>query len=209
MKGNKTLYKEIIDDNLDTLEIKDNLTEYNGRYVYLKCVPCEVDGYNAYAYIGLDIERKSSEAKKMFLKAKDNKMTTNQIFDIMQKQGVFVLISSRRIAKTKVLPLYYTRQQVEQVFDVGKNYADMLPVRVHSEDTFRGHLLLTFIATVIIKQIQDELSKTAITPISLFLNLRNHKCKVYGNKIITGEVFKKANDCYKHFKIQCPPVIGG
>ena len=59
------------------------------------------------------------------------------------------------------------------MFDIGKNYADMLPLRVHSEETFRGHLLLTFIATVVIKQLQDALAKSTINPISLFLDLRN------------------------------------
>ena len=75
-----------------------------------------------------------------------------------------------------MLPLYYTKQQIEQVLNVRKNYAGMLPVRVHCEDTFRGHLLLTFIAEVVIKQIQDDLKNSAITPISLFLDLRNYKC---------------------------------
>ena len=207
MKPNTTIYKELVATHFDTLDTKENLVEYNGRYVYLKCVQCELAGYNAYAYIGIDIERKSYEAQKIFTRAKDKNMTTNQVFSAMEKQGLFVLVSSRRIAKTKVLPLYYTRQQIEQVFDVGKNYADMLPLRVHNEDTFRGHLLLTFIATVIIKRIQDCLMGSSITPISLFLDLRNHKCKVFSDKIITQEVFKKANDCYKLFNFPCPPVF--
>jgi hypothetical protein len=83
----------------------------------------------------------------------------------------------------------------------------MLPVRVHSEDTFRGHLLLTFIATAVIKQMQEDLKNSTVTPISLFLDLRNHKCKVYEDKIITHEVFKKANDIYKIFKVKCPVAI--
>ena len=207
MKENLVIYKKLVAENIGTLESRENIVEYNGRYVYLKCVPFEIFGYSAYAYVGLDIARKSSESQKTFKNATAKKMTAAQVYDAMEKQGVFVLMSTRRIAKTNVLPLYYTRQQIEQVFDVGKNYADMLPVRVHSEETFRGHLLLTFIATVVVKHIQDALLKTPITPMSLFLDLRNHKCKVYGNRIITQEVFKKANDCYKLFKIQCPISI--
>jgi transposase len=207
MKENKVLYKELVAEHLGTLDAKENLVEYNGRYIYMKRVPCEIEGHGAYAYIGLDIERKSSESKKTFRRAKDSKMSTDQVFDAIQQQGVFILVSSRTIAVEKILPLYYMRQQIEQVFDVGKNYADMLPVRVHSEETFRGHLLLTFIATVVIKQIQDALMKSSITPVSLLLDLRNQKCKVFDDKIITHEAFKKANDCYKLFKMQCPVVI--
>ena len=207
LKENLKLYKELVTEHLNTLEAKEHLIEYNGRYVYLKCVSCQLDGHPAFAYVGLDIDRKASESKGTFRHAKDKKMNTSRVFDTIQKQGVFILISSRRIAHNKVLPLYYTRQQVEQIFDIGKNYAEMLPLRVHTEETFRGHLLLTFIVTVVIKRIQDVLKDTQITPMSLFLNLRNQKCKVYEDKVITQEAFKKANDCYKTFGMKCPVAI--
>jgi hypothetical protein len=207
MKENLVLYKELVTEHLSSLESRENLVEYNGRYVYLKCVPCKLEGHSAYAYIGIDIERKSSESHKLFRRAKDTNMSTGQVYDRVQRQGVFILIASIPIATAEVLPLYYTRQQIEQVFDVGKNYADMLPLRVHTEHTFRGHLLLTFIATVVIKQIQDILLKSTITPVSLFLELRNQKCKVFSDRIITCEAFKKANDCYTLFNVKCPIVI--
>jgi hypothetical protein len=98
-------------------------------------------------------------------------------------------------------------QQIEQIFDIGKNYADMLPLRVRTEETFRGHLLITFVATVVLKRIQDVLKSTSVTPMSLFLNLRNHKCEVYQDKVITQEAFKKANDGYKLFGIKRPVTI--
>ena len=207
LKGNLVVYKDLVKEHLNSLESKENLVEYNGRYVYLKRVPIKLNAHNAYAYIGLDIERKSSESRKTFQRAKDKKMSPSQVFDTIANQGVFILVASRQIAPIKLLPLYYTRQQIEQVFDIGKNYADMLPLRVQTEETFRGHLLLTFIVTVILKQLQDALLKTTFNPISLFLNLRNQKCKVFNGKIVTHEAFKKANDLYKLFKIKCPAVI--
>jgi hypothetical protein len=207
LKPNLVVYKELVKEHMETLESRENLVEYNGRYVYLKCVPITLSGHNAYAYIGLDIERKSSESRKTFRRAKDMKMDTGQVFDTIAHQGIFSIVASRRIAPAKLLPLYYTRQQIEQVFDIGTNYADMLPLRVQTEETFRGHLLLTFIATVVLKQLQDALLKTSYNPTSLFLNLRNQKCKVFSDKIITHEPFKKANDIYKLFKIKCPVVI--
>ena len=207
MKTNRKEYKQLVDEYIYTLQTKENLVEYNGRYVYLKRVQIELEGHKAYAYLGLDIERKSMESSKIFRDAKDKQMKAGEVFEALQKQGVFVLISSRKIVTNRILPLYYTRQQIEQVFDIGKNYAEMLPIRVHNEDTFRGHLVLTFLAAVVIKQLQNRLLDTPITPISLFFNLRNHKCKVFSDKIITHEVFKKANDIYKLFKIKVPVEI--
>jgi hypothetical protein len=207
LKGNLAVYKDLVKEHLGSLESEENFFEYNGRYVYLKCVPVKLEEHSAYAYIGLDIERRSLESHNTFQRAKDKKMSARQVFDSINRQGVFILVSSRRIDRNKILPLYYTRQQIEQIFDIGKNYADMLPLRVQTEETFRGHLLLTFIVTVIMKKLQDALLKTTSNPVSLFVNLRNQKCKVFNDRIVTHEAFKKANDIYKLFKIKCPAAI--
>lgn len=208
LRENLKLYRELVHNHLAGLESEDNLVEYNGRYVYVKCVHCTlVDDKDGYAYVCLDIERKNSESSKLFRRAKTQKLDTSEVYRRMTAQGVFVLVSSRRIAKEKILPTYYTRQQIEQIFDIGKNYADLTPIRIRTEETFRGHLLLTFIASVVVKRIQDRLLKTAYNPISMFLNLRNQKCKVYDDYVITQEANKKANDCYKIFGITCPVEI--
>ena len=83
----------------------------------------------------------------------------------------------------------------------------MIPLRVHSENTFRGHLLLTFIVTVIMKKLQDALKTSNMTPQSLLNNLRNQKCKVFDDRVVTQEAFKKANDCYRLLSIKCPVII--
>jgi transposase len=83
----------------------------------------------------------------------------------------------------------------------------MLPLRVHTEETFRGHLMLTFISSVIVKILQDELKSTAFNPISAFLQLRNQKCKVFDRDIIPQEAVKKVNDIYRKFKLNYPKLI--
>ena len=201
------LYKELVAKYLGVLECRENLVEYNGRYVYLKCVPCELVGHRVYAYVGLDVERRSLEAQRTFRSAKDKKLDAGQVYDAMRGQGVFVLVSSRRIAPVNLLPLYYTRQQIEQVFDLGKNYADLLPLRVASEETFRGHLFLSFVATVVLKMLQNALKLSSVSSSSLFLVLRNQKCKVYRDKVIAQEVVKKANEYYSLFDMKCPVSI--
>jgi hypothetical protein len=203
------LYKNLLKDNLDGIQKKENFVNYNDRYLYVKCVEIAdvVDGNKGYGYIGLDIMRKSDEDRKLFGRARDNKLAAEEVYEKMGQHGVFIILSSRRIAVDKILPTYYTRQQIEQVFDIGKNYADMLPLRVQNEDTFRGHLLLTFISCIILKLIQEKLLKTKYNPVSMFMNLRNQKCKVYENVTIPTEATKKMNDCYKLFKINCPVEI--
>jgi hypothetical protein len=208
LKENLILYKGLLDEHLPFIERRENLVNYNGRYAFIKCTECElVKGHKGYAYICLDIERKNSESKKLFSRAKTQKLENEAVFDKMANQGSFILVSSKRIAEEEILPTYYTRQQIEQIFDIGKNYVGLLPLRVQNESTFRGHLLITFIASIIIRKIQSYMNDTIYNPFSLFMNLRNQKCKVYNNLVITQEAFKKANDCYKIFDITCPVEI--
>jgi hypothetical protein len=77
------------------------------------------------------------------------------------------------------------RQQIERFFDIGKNYAICFRC-IHDEDTFRRHLLMRFITSVLVNKLQDKLKDTPLDPISMFLNLRNQKCKIYGSRVIPG-----------------------
>jgi hypothetical protein len=208
LKANRRLYKDLVATHIPEIEVKENFVSYNGRYAYIKQVGCElVDGRAAWAYVCLDIDRKDSEARKLFRRATAKGVPDGEVYDALAGQGAFVLVSSRRIAKEKVLPTYYMRQQIEQVFDIGKNYADMLPLRVQSEETLRGHLLLTFVATVAMRLLQDKLKNTPYNPLSALMNMRNQKVKVYEKVAVPQEAFKKANDIYKLIGVACPSSI--
>jgi len=123
-----------------------------------------------------------------------------------------MLLSSDDMDTSEILPLYYTRQQVEQVFDIGKNYADLLPLRVQNEETFRGHLMLTFMATAVLQMLQRDIiskrkKKEKTNPEGALVNLRNQKCKVYAHSIVPQERVTTVNDVYKLLGIECPTTI--
>ncbi|OLU36877.1 hypothetical protein, partial [Ileibacterium valens] len=54
--------------------------------------------------------------------------TSTELFEKLESEGFFILASSNELAIEEILPVYYTRQQVEQTFDIGKNYTGLLPV---------------------------------------------------------------------------------
>ena len=58
------------------------------------------------------------QEKKLIERAGDESLSGADIFDDLQRQGVFVLITTRKVAKDKLLPLYYMRDQVEKVFEL-------------------------------------------------------------------------------------------
>ena len=127
----------------------------------------------------------------------------------IRTSGVFVLISKNKITIEEILPLYYSRQAVEQAFDFSKNYANILPLRVHSEEVLRGHLMVSFMATAAIMTIDKLFGKAQSKaknrkPIN-FLQakscLRQMKCQVYDDHITVVEPDRQSNDVLKALKI--------
>jgi transposase len=209
-KSNFKVYKNIVAEHLPTLESRENLVRYNKRLVYIKCIPCKVgeaEDRLAYAYLCKDLTMKHELEKKLVERAEDEKLADTEIYDTMQSQGIFMLISSRQIAKDKLLPLYYTRDQIEKIFQLCKQDGKILPVNVETEKSFRGHLMMTFMTAVILKMMSDKLTGSSLTTESMFSYLHEQHAVVYDKELITQEPVKKMNEAYKLFKVQCPETI--
>ena len=177
-----------------------------GRLISVKRVETNLWGYVGYAYVGMDHARREDEILKYAKSTLNVPDVSHEEMDIaMKSKGTFVLISSEKIEPNEVMPLYYTRQVVEQVFDTSKNSTDLLPLRVHGEDTFRGHLLLNFMATVVHLSINQMLKNTIFNTDGAFFVLRNQKCKVFDDCILPKEATKKMNDIYKSLNLN--PVL--
>ena len=210
MKSNFKIYQSAVKNHLKTLESKENAVLFNKRLVYIKCVPCNIgqrENRPAYAYLCKDMTMHNEEQKHTIEKANDESLSGADIFDDLQKQGVFVLITTRKVAKEKLLPLYYMRDQVEKIFELCKQGGKILPLNVENEKTFRGHLMMTFMAAAILKMMSDKLTMTSLTTESMFMNLHEQHALVYDKEFITTEPTKKMNDAYKAFKVQCPATI--
>jgi hypothetical protein len=209
---NRTIYKEVTKSELTDILSSKYAVRYGNRLVYLKKKEVDVYGYTGYAYVGVDMDSRNQQFKRAAFAAIDDKKSPEEMDERIAKLGVFILLSSDDMETNEILPLYYTRQQIEQVFDIGKNYADLLPLRVQTEDTFRGHLMLTFMATAILQMLQRDIlnkrkKKDKVNPEGAFMNLRNQKCKVYAHKIVPQERVKKVNEIYKLLGVDCPITI--
>ena len=210
MKSNFKVYQNVVKKHLAKLESKENAVLYNNRLVYIKCVPCKIgqkENRPAYAYLCKDMTMHNEGQKHAIERAGDECLSGADIFDDLQKQGVFVLITTRKVTKEKLLPLYYMRDQVEKIFEICKQGGKILPINVENENTLRGHLMMTFIAAVTLKMMSQKLKNTSLTTDSIFMNLHEQHAIVYDNEFITTEPFKKMNDAYKVFKVHCPATI--
>jgi hypothetical protein len=205
MKPNLKLYKKLVADNVEGSESRDNAVFYRDRLLYIQCVPLEMFGYQAYAYVAIDHQRRSDEAYSYLKKVIDNGDLPHEEIDReIKRKGMFILLSSECVEISEILPLYYMRQSIEQVFDLYKNNADLLPLRTHGEDTFRGHLMLSFLSTIAYMLVNKSLDGLKFCAHGAFRSLQNLKCKVFDDHILVKEASKKDNDIAKHLRIELP-----
>ena len=130
----------------------------------------------------------------------------------MQSEGLFGVISGREYSCDEILPAYYQRQQVEQTFDFAKNYTKLLPLRTCTEETFQGHLLLSYISSCAVKLLQLQLKTADLFLGSRLRCMRNQKCTIYSSRIVTDNPQAEVNRTYELCGIPCPaaiPIVDG
>ena len=161
----------------------------------------------AWLYLGLDLNRMSDEQHKLLKRARNKSLSIEEVYESLQTEGLFGVLSGEDIGCDEILPAYYMRQAAEQIFDIAKNYTKLLPLRIRTEETFRGHLLLSFVASCAVKMIQLRLKDANLFFGSRMACLRNQKCTIYQNRIVTDEPQREANDSYKALGMTCPAEI--
>lgn len=211
VKSNDGNLKSMIEKELPTLDRKENFVKYCDRYLFIKKQKVSVGSRKdqpAWLYLGMDLERLNDEQRKFFKKASKEKLTVDEVFDALEGEGLFALLSGCKYPVEEILPAYYQRQAAEQVFDFANNYTKLLPLRIHNGDTFMGHVLLSYIATCIVKIIHMKLGKEGYVLGSSLGVLRNLKCTAYTSRLITDVPTKAMNDMYSLFGFKCPEAIG-
>lgn len=208
--SNDKTFKELIRSELSTIEAKENFVKYEDRYLFIIKRPVMVGskkGNPAWMYLGLDCSRMSDEQHKLLKRAKRESLSSDEVYEAMQNEGVFGILSGEDYTREEILPAYYQRQAAEQIFDFAKNYTKLLPLRTSTDETFAGHLLLSYAATCVVKMIQLRLKEANLFFGSRLACLRNQKCTIYDNRIVTDEPQREANDTYKAFGMKCPDSI--
>jgi hypothetical protein len=208
LNSNRKLYKDLVNKHIDGLESKANAVFYRERLLYIKRIELKLCGHDGFAYVAIDHQRRADEIySHMRHAAEDKDMTEEEVDSKAKSKGVFIILSSDSVETEDILPLYYTRQNIEQVFDIYKNNADLLPLRTHSEKTFRGHLMLSFISTIVYMLMNSKLEGSKYCADGAFRALHNLKCKVYDDCILVKEPTKKPNEIAKHLNIEIPLKI--
>jgi hypothetical protein len=207
LPAGRTLHKTLTKEHSKSLENAENLVVYGKRALYVKCVDVDLFDYKGYAYIVCDIKRKANELNNFFIAAKEDKLSDAEINEKCAEKGIFIIVSSEKIPNVEILPLYYTRQSAENLFGISKSFLDILPLRTHSIETFRGYLMLNFMALIIYIDLKNRL-KDEFTVEGAMLEMTNLMCKVYQSETIICEPTKKMKRIAELFNYMVPKILG-
>jgi transposase len=181
---------------------------YQDRVIGIKRICTSLYGRRGYLYLCVDYNSRNDQIRKFTQDAIGDKLPRGKWSTHTDKMGFFALVSPEKIEAEELLPLYYTRQTVEQVFDVSKNNVHILPLRTHSEETFKGHVMLTFMATILyLKLNQWFKGHKVFTAQNSLIEMRNLKCKVYDRCVLVKEMTRDMREICKILGIQVPEKI--
>jgi hypothetical protein len=205
---NRKLYKSSLLKYREEILSNDCLNMYQERMIGIKRIYSSIYGHRGYLYLCVDYDRRRDQIAKFYKSAVSDKIPRKEWNSHTDSMGFFGLVSSEKIEPIELLPLYYTRQKVEQIFDVTKTNLHIIPLRIHNEETFRGHILMTFMATVLYSKLNKCFSgHKAFTAENALAQLKNLKCKVYDRCILISELTKNMKDICKLAAIEVPEKI--
>ena len=102
---------------------------------------------------------------------------------------------------------YYDQGKIKGAGGISKSFLDMLPIRTHSIETFRGYLMLNFISLIVYIELK-ALLKGEFTVEGALLEMTNLMCKIYQNKIIICEPTKKMKRIAELINYMVPKTLG-
>lgn len=158
-------FKTILAEHFDELNSADNTIRFKNRLVSVVKIEMVIakdaatgEDRKGFFYLCKDHQSNASKADHLMSSKSARKMKTSELMEACERFGIFAIVTTKDLPREDVLPEYYVRQDIEQYFDYGKNYARFLPERQHNERTLAGHMLLAFIATFVVVMIKNRLN---------------------------------------------------
>jgi transposase len=181
MPENNKIFTDVLFNHGQDLKIAENAVEYGARALFVKKVKIQISEKDCYAYLCLDPTKEAKETTKFLRKNLANSNFIEKYNEHSPYFGKFLILSNKDIPTEQIIATYYARTKIEQIFDFAKNMTGLIPLGVHSEDVFKGHMLLSFIATILYSLFHNKLSKQNICCTDLLYDLSELRIEIFEN----------------------------
>jgi transposase len=204
MNANKNIYNDIVLNYGKDIDDIEYLVNYNDRFLFCKKIPYQFKEKQYFAYLIKDVNRITQDSNTCYhryFNEQNGLQILKQKKDFLAK---FVLISNKDFDDKQILNIYHTRLRVEQLFDLTKNNGSIIPGRVHSLETYKGHLMLSFLASVISLLVNKELKDTKLGSSDIFAIMRELDIDIYNSTKIVKVPVKAEKEVIATLKLQSP-----
>lgn len=206
MPKSRKIFKQLVDESCD-IQKHANAVIYGDRGVFIKSISVNLYDNSLFAHVILDPSKRAADIQNILRQSNAESYTSEEIDEKMRYAGYFILVSSKAIKSQEILPTYYTRQNIEQIFGFAKSSNNILPLRVHSEESARGYMMLIFLSVILFILMRQKLAASFTVEQALII-LRGLKAKIYDSEIVPLELNKKAKHIYSALTIIVPTYLG-
>lgn len=128
---------------------------------------------------------------------------------ILNRRGIFVLLTNTDLSAEQALTYYRRKDGVEKLFDSMKHGTELKRLRVHSRQSVEGLIFIEFISLIMYSEIQKVLRESGLgkklTVEQLFYELKKLSViEIDDKKPIITELTRKQKDIFNAFGIQLP-----
>jgi transposase len=207
MPKNRKEYKNLMETHGHHLKCSENHIDYGDRNLYGKKAEITLCGKKLFAYVMLDRQQELADEKTIMNKMNDDDDDQEKHTKRNQKlnsAGKFIILSSDDYEIKDIMPLYYERQAIEEIFDVSKNFASLLPVHKHKNERILGHLLIAFISTIVYTSISHGLKGSKYCTPNALYKLYSLVIKIYESSRVLQEMTKQQKELFALLKVDCP-----
>jgi hypothetical protein len=203
-------YGLLVKNIAPNIERPANLVRYRNRTLFIKKVTTNIfsSDISVNAYVCCDPEVKRAKNINYINNFDINNVNSNYFNDQLDF-GIFILLTNMDLLPEQILPYYYSRQSVGQIFDYMKNDLDLdiLPARNCSTETQGGCILISFLATVIHVAIDNTLKKSGLSFTKALFSMNLYKAKIHKTKISPDIKTESIKNIIKALKIKVPAKI--
>ncbi len=187
--------------------------EVNAFYNRLMDIEAALDGKKTYGDAYKHFERVAGRYANYFEFTAEKhvirlRRKPKAIAQAVNRMGKMILLSSRVIPWDEALTQYRERDALEKTYDDLKNDLEIMPLRVRKKETFRGLLLVYFVAMILRSLLLQRARKAKLLEKSSVEEILREMSKLravnIGNTWKLTEITKKQRTILEKMKITIP-----
>jgi hypothetical protein len=208
MPQTSDLFEKIMEQHAQSLENLENDLVHQYMAMFGKKVPVTIFGKKMFAYLIQNVVERYNDIVGAIFNHRDDDIILDDPIpeDVFKNAGMFLLLSSMDRSPAEILDLYDERKVVEKLSDISKADDESRSYRDYTDESLRGTIFISFIASIISSIIDSKLSDTTYKAESAAMILEYLRINMYKNIYILEEMQDSQKELFDALNLEIPLV---